>query len=72
MWHDDNYDDDGDHWDDDNDGNKFFEWCDGYQKRKAQKASIKKELMPITQHPSRYWDWCMSEDEKNKTEKLRA
>ena len=60
MWHDDNYDDDGDHWNDDNDEDKFFEWYDGYQKRKAQKASIKKELMPITWHPSRYWDWCMS------------
>ena len=50
MWYDDYYDgdhwdDDGDYWDDDKD--KFFEWYDGYQKRKAQKAQIKKELMPI-------------------------
>ena len=44
------------------------------KKRKAQKAKIKKELMPIAWHPSRYWDWCMSEDEKKKkkTEKLWA
>ena len=42
---------------------------DGYQKRKAQKAKTKEELLPITWHPSRYWDWCMSEDEKKKTEK---
>ena len=26
--------------------------------------------MPIAWHPSRYWDWCMSEDEKRETEKL--
>ena len=23
-------------------------------------------------HPSRWWDWCMSEDEKQETEKLWA
>ena len=39
-------------------------WYEGYQKRKAQKASIKEELLPIAWLPSRYWDWCMSEDEK--------
>ena len=40
MWYNDYY-DDGDHWDDD--GNKDnFKWYDGYQKRKAQKASKKK------------------------------
>ena len=26
--------------------------------------------MPIAWHPSRYWDWCMPEDEKQETEKL--
>ena len=45
---------------------------ESHKKRKAQKAQIKKELMPITLHPSRYWDWCMSEDEKKETEKLWA
>ena len=43
---------------------------ESHQKRKTQKASIKKELMRIAWHPSRYWDWCMSEDEKQETEKL--
>ena len=37
---------------------------------KSPKAQIKKELMPIAWHPSRYWDWCKSEDEKQETEKL--
>ena len=40
-------------------------------KCKAQKAQIKKELIPIAWYPSRHWDWCMSEDEKKETEKLR-
>ena len=43
-------------WHDDNDycnDPKLVEWYDGYKARKAQKASIKKELMPITWHPSR-------------------
>ena len=69
MWHDDYYDDNDGHWDND-DEDKFFDGYDGYKKRKAQKAKIKKELMPITWHPSRYWDWCMSEDEKKKEEKI--
>ena len=56
MWYDDYYDDDGGHWDDD-DQDKLFESYDGYKKRKAQKASIKEELLPIAWHISRYWDW---------------
>ena len=46
---------------------KLIEWYEGYQKRKAQKAQIKKELMPIAWHPSRWWDWCVPEDEKKET-----
>ena len=69
MWYNDYYDDDGGHWEDD-DEDKFFEWYDGYKKRKAQKASIKEELLPIGWHLSRYWDWCISDAEKKETEKL--
>ena len=50
----------------------FFKWYDRYKKRKAQKASIKEELLPITWHPPKYWDWCMSEDEKRGTDTLWA
>ena len=46
MWYDDYYDYDADHWDDD-DEDKFFEWYDGYKKHKAQKASIKEELLLV-------------------------
>ena len=54
----------------DNDGycndDEFIEWYKGHQNRKAQKAKIKEELLPIAYYPSRYWDWCMPEDEKKK------
>ena len=55
LWHDDDY------WHDDD---KHIKWYEGYQKRMAQKAKIKKELLPIAWHPDRVMDWCMSEDEK--------
>ena len=45
---------------------------DGYQKRRVQKASIKEGLMSIIWHPSRWWDWCVHEDEKKEKEKLWA
>ena len=33
---------------------------------KKAKAKSKEELLPIAWHPSRHWDWCMSEDEKRR------
>ena len=48
---------------------ELIKWYKGYQKRKAQKASIKEELLPIALHPSRYRDWCMSKDKKKKKQK---
>ena len=38
--------------------------------REAQKAQIKEELMPITWHPSRWWDQYVSEDQKKPAETL--
>ena len=52
---------DVDYYDDD----KLIEWHEDYQKRKAQNAQIKKELIPIAWHLLRYWDWCMSGDYKS-------
>ena len=64
MWCDEYYDDDRNHgW---YDKYHFFEWCYDYKKRKAQKASIKEELLSIVWHPSRYWHWSVPEDEKEK------
>ena len=56
VWHNDNEYCDGDE-------DNFFKWY-GYKKQKVQKASIREELLPIAWHPLRYWDWCMSADEK--------
>ena len=42
----------------------MIEWYEGYKKRKALKASIKEELMTIAWHPSRWWHWCVPEDEE--------
>ena len=50
--------------------NNIVVWCDGHQKHKDQKAQIKKELMCIAWHPSRWWDWCVPEDDKKETKKL--
>ena len=56
--------------DDDCNDDKLTEWYQGCKNRKAEKAKIREGLLPITWHPSRYWDWCMSEDKKQELEKL--
>ena len=38
-------------------------------KTKGSKNLNKKKVIPVTWHPSRWWDCCMSEDEKKETEK---
>ena len=56
-------------WHDDDDfygDNEIIDWYNGYQKCKAQKSKIKEELMSIAWHSSRWWDWCVPEDEKNR------
>ena len=60
IWH-----DNDDYCNDD----ELIKWYKGYQKRKSQKASIKEELLPINWHPSRYLDWCISEDKKKRNRK---
>ena len=69
MWYDDYYDDVVGHWDDD-DEDKSFGQYDAYKKRCAQKTLIKDGVLPISWHPSRYWYWCMSEDENSNAERL--
>ena len=44
--------------------NEMIKQYDGYKSRKAQKAKIMEELLPIVWHPDCVMDWCMSEDEK--------
>ena len=55
VWHDDH-----DYYNDDD----LIEQYDGYKERKAQKSKIKEEFFPIAWHPSRYWDWYLSKEEK--------
>ena len=43
-------------------------WYKGYEQRKAQKAKIKEELMPVAWHPDRWWNWCVPEHEKKELE----
>ena len=61
LWHDD---------DEYSNDDEIIKWYEGYKKRKAQKASIKEELVPIAWYPLRWWDWCIPEYEKRNTEKL--
>ena len=56
-------------WRDDDeycDDDELIEWRDDYQKRRAEKAKIKEQLLPIAWHSVRVMDWCMSEDEKRR------
>ena len=41
-----------------------------YKQRKAKKAKIKEELLPVAWHPDCVIDWCFSEDKKEVLEKL--
>ena len=47
-------------WDDD----ELIKWYDDYNKRKDQKAQVKKELICIDWHRSRWWNWCVPEDKE--------
>ena len=38
--------------------------CNRFKQLKACYKDISKELIPLP--PTRWWDWCMSEDEKKK------
>ena len=47
-------------------------WHSKFKKRKAleKKKKISEELMPIARHPKRWWNICMSEDEKREIEPI--
>ena len=42
---------------------RLLAWHIKFRKRKELKE-LSEKLMPIAWHPNRWWDWCMSEDEK--------
>ena len=41
-----------------------------FEKRKVLKKKISEELMPIARHPRRWWNFCMSDDEKTEIEPI--
>ena len=41
-------------------------WNIKFENCKDLKKMISEELMPIAWHPKRFWNFCMSEDEKKK------
>ena len=47
---------------------RFLVWRNKFEKRKALKKDVSKELMSVAWHPTRWWDWCISEDQKKEIE----
>ena len=47
------------------------EWYDNFRKRRALKKQISKELLRVGWHLSRWWDWCIPEDDKKRQKKYR-
>ena len=43
---------------------RLLAWYFKFEKRKELKKKISEELIHVVWHPNRWWDWCMSEDEK--------
>ena len=45
-------------------------WLGITEKRKVLKMNISEELMLIAWHPKRWWNFCVSEDEKKEIEPI--
>ena len=45
-------------------------WNFKFEKRKALKKELNEELMPVAWHPNRWWDWCVSENEKKEIDPM--
>ena len=43
---------------------RLLAWQIKFEKHKELKIELSEELMPVVWHPNRWWDWCISEDEK--------
>ena len=43
---------------------RLLAWHIKFEKCKALKKKVSEELMPIAWHPKRWWNFCISEDEK--------
>ena len=48
----------------------FLSWHIKFVKRKELKKYISEELIAIAWHPNRWWEWCLSEDEKKEIDPM--
>ena len=48
----------------------LMSWRDRYKQRISCKKYISKELKPAAWHATRWWDWCLAEDEKKRVEAI--
>ena len=68
-----NLDDDNNFYEDDPDtiiNARLLAWLNKFEKPKALKKTIDEELMLIAWHPTRWSDWCLSEDEKKRIDSI--
>ena len=45
-------------------------WYNKFKQHKTLTKKIEEELMPLTWHTKRRWDWCFSENEKKEIEPI--
>ena len=50
--------------------NNFFVWHIKFGKREELKKELSEESMPVAWYPNRWWDQCMSEDEKKERDPM--
>ena len=49
---------------------RLLAWHIKFEKRKVLRKELNEELMPVAWHPKRWWDWCVSEDEKKEIDRM--
>ena len=49
---------------------RLLAWHIKFEKWKELKKEFSEELMPVAWLPNRWWDWCMSEDEKKEIDAM--
>ena len=49
---------------------RFLAWHIKFKKLKELKKALSEKLMPLVWRPNKWWDWCMSEDEKKEIDPM--
>ena len=47
---------------------RLLSWYNKFEKSKALKKYVSKELMAVAWHVTRWWNWSLSEDEQKEIE----